>query len=155
MKINQQAPLIAKKDIFIQAPPQAIWKIHTDINAWSQWQPGITLSKLEGAPIVGAVFQWKSGGITINSTVQVVEPNERIGWTGKATGTQAKHIWTLKPDKSGTLLTTEESMDGWLINVLKVVMPKFLDESLDIWLQSLKKQAESVQQNYYQEVETI
>jgi hypothetical protein len=143
MEINQQAPLVAKKEIFIQAQPQVVWKIHTDINSWSQWQPSITLSKLEGSLIVGAVFQWKSGGITINSTVQVVEPNERIGWTGKAIGTQAKHIWTLKPHKDGTLLTTEESMDGWLIKVLKVVMPKFLEESLDIWLQSLKKQAES------------
>ena len=143
MEINQQAPLVARKEIFIQAQPQVVWKIHTDINSWSQWQPSITLSKLEGSLIVGAVFQWKSGGLTINSTVQVVEPNERIGWTGKAIGTQAKHIWTLKPHKDGTLLTTEESMDGWLIKVLKVVMPKFLEESLDIWLQSLKKQAES------------
>jgi hypothetical protein len=143
MEINQQAPLVARKEIFIQAQPQVVWKIHTDINSWSQWQPSITLSKLEGSLIVGAVFQWKSGGITINSTVQVVKPNERIGWTGKAIGTQAKHIWTLKPHKDGTLLTTEESMDGWLIKVLKVVMPKFLEESLDIWLQSLKKQAES------------
>lgn len=143
MEINQQAPLVARKEIFIQAQPQIVWKIHTDINSWSQWQPSITLSKLEGSLIVGAVFQWKSGGITINSTVQVVEPNERIGWTGKAIGTQVKHIWTLKPHKDGTLLTTEESMDGLLIKVLKVVMPKFLEESLDIWLQSLKKQAES------------
>lgn len=61
MEINQEAPLIAKKEIFIQAPPQAVWKIHTDINSWSQWQPGITLSKLEGALVVGAGFQWKSG----------------------------------------------------------------------------------------------
>jgi len=145
MEINQQAPLVARKEIFIQAQPQVVWKIHTDINSWSQWQPSITLSQLEGSLIVGAVFQWKSGGITINSTVQVMEPNERIGWTGKAIGTQAKHIWTLKPHKDGTLLTTEESMDGWLIKVLRVVMPKSLEESLDIWLQSLKKQAESGQ----------
>jgi hypothetical protein len=143
MEINQQAPLVAKKEIFIQAQPQVVWKIHTDINSWSQWQPGIAFSKLEGALITGSVFQWKPGGITIDSTIEVVEPNERIGWTGTAIGTQARHLWTLKPHKDGTLLTTEESMDGWLTRALKVMMPGFLEESLDTWLQSLKKQAES------------
>ena len=92
MEINQQAPLVARKEIFIQAPPQSVWKIHTDINSWSQWQPGIASSKLGGALKVGSVFQWKPGGMTINSTIEVVEPNERIGWTGIAIGTQARRI---------------------------------------------------------------
>jgi len=34
-------------------------------------------------------------------------------------------------------------MDGWLTRALKLVMPRFLEESLNTWLQSLKKQAES------------
>jgi hypothetical protein len=143
MEINQQAPLVSRKEIFIQAQPQTVWKIHTDINSWSQWQPGIAFSKLEGALKVGAVFQWKPGGITINSRVEIVEPNARMGWTGTAIGTLARHIWTFKPHKDGMLLTTEESMDGWLTRALKVMMPGFLDKSLDTWLQSLKKKAES------------
>jgi hypothetical protein len=81
--------------------------------------------------------------MTITSTIEIVEPNERLGWTGTAIGTQARHIWTLKSHQNGTLLTTEESMEGWLARILKVVMPRFLDKSLDTWLQSLKKQAES------------
>jgi hypothetical protein len=91
---------------------------------------------------VGSTFQWKAGGLTITATVQVVEPGRRIGWTGRALGTQAKHIWTLKPHQDGTLVTTEESMDGWFVKVMKVMMPRFLDESLDGWLQSLKQHAE-------------
>ena len=143
MEINQHAPLVAKKEIFIQAQPQAVWKIITDINSWSQWQPGIASSKMEGSLTPGAVFEWKPGGITITSTIEIIEPDERIGWSGTAIGTQARHIWTFKPHKDGTLLTTEESMDGWLTRVLKVMMPKFLDESLSTWLNSLKKHAES------------
>jgi hypothetical protein len=111
MEINQQASLVARKEIFIQAQPQVVWKIQAGINSWSQWQPGIAFSKLEGPLMVGAVFQWKPGGITINSTIEVLERNERIGWTSTAIGTQAGHIWTLKPHKDGTLLTTKESVD--------------------------------------------
>jgi hypothetical protein len=142
MDINRQAPLVTRKELLIQAQPHTVWNIHTGINAWSRWHPGIALSKLEGSLRVGSVFQWKTGGLTITSTVQVVEPDERIGWTGRALGTQAEHIWIFRPHHDGTLVTTEESMDGWFVRILKIVMPTFLDTSLDLWLQSLKKQAE-------------
>jgi hypothetical protein len=142
MDINRQAPVVTRRELFILAQPHTVWKIHTDIDAWSRWQPGIALSKLEGSLRVGSVFRWKTGGLTITSTIQVVEPDERIGWTGQALGTQAKHIWNFRPYQDGTLVTTEESMDGWFVRILKIVMPTFLDQSLDLWLQSLKKHVE-------------
>jgi hypothetical protein len=143
MRINHQAPLIAHQEILIQAPPEVVWKTHTDINAWSQWQPGISTAKLAGSLAVGSIFQFKSGGLTITATIQVVEPNQRIGWTGQALGAQARHIWLLTSHQNGTLLTTDESMEGWLVSLLKLIMPKFLERSLDTWLQSLKSKAES------------
>jgi len=143
MEINRRAPFFARKETFIQAQPPIIWKIHTDINSWNQWQPAIASSKMDGSLMPGAVFEWKPGGITITSTIEILEPNERIGWSGTSIGTRARHIWMLKPYKNGTLVSTEESMDGWLAQILKVVMPKFLDESLNTWLTSLKKHAES------------
>lgn len=142
MEINHQAPLVAHREIFIQVSPEVVWKIHTDINNWSQWQPGIDMAKLEGPLATDSIFQWKSGGLTITSTIQIVEPNQQIGWTGKALGTRASHIWMLKGHNGGTMLTTEESMEGWLISILKLIMPKFLEKSLDTWLQSLKSKAE-------------
>jgi uncharacterized protein YndB with AHSA1/START domain len=142
MKTNKQATLIAHKEIFIQAPPEAVWKIHTDINSWGQWHPGITMTNLTGPLAAGSVFQWQTGGLTLTSTIQVVEPNQRIGWTGKAIGTQASHLWKMEAHQGGTLLTTEESMDGWLVVLLKLLMPKFLDKSLDTWMQNLKHKAE-------------
>jgi uncharacterized protein YndB with AHSA1/START domain len=142
MNINEQAPLVAHKELYIQAPPEVVWKIHTDINNWNQWHPDITEAHLEGPLAVGSIFRWKSGGLTITSTIQVVEPNQRIGWTGTGFGAQASHIWTLRPHNDGTMLTTEESMQGWLVTILKLFMPTFLDKSLDVWMQSLKGKAE-------------
>lgn len=142
MRINPQASLVAHRKILIQAAPEVVWKIHTDINAWSQWQPGITRATLEGPLAVGSIFQFKSGGLIISATIQVVEPNQRIGWTGQTLGTQASHVWLLAPHQNGTLLTTDESMEGWLVSLLKLIAPKFLERSLDVWLQSLKNTAE-------------
>ena len=142
MKINHQAPIITKREIIIQASPTVVWTVHTAINEWSQWHPSIDMSKLEGPIAVGSIFQWKSGGLNITSTIQVVEPHQRIGWIGKTLGARSRHIWILQPHDNGTILKTEESMDGWLISILKLVSPKFLEKSLDTWLQSLKIRVE-------------
>ena len=142
MEINRYAPLVAQKQVFIEAPPEIVWNIQTDINNWSRWQPGITESKLESPLAIGSIFRWKSGGLNVTSTIQVIEPSHEIGWTGRSLGAHAKHIWKLTPQKNGTLVTTEESMEGWSIQFLKLISPKFLDNALDTWLQSLKTKAE-------------
>lgn len=143
MEINRQATLYARKSVFIQASPHHVWRIQTDIDSWGQWHPGIASAKLDGVLAVGTRFIWKSGGMTITSTIQKVEPERRIGWTGDALGSRASHLWIFTPQDGGTLLTTEEAMDGWLVGIFKLVMPTFLDNSIDTWLQALKKKVES------------
>ncbi len=74
MDINHQAPLVARKEIVIQASPESIWNLLADINAWSQWQSDVSIARLEGPLAVGSIFRWKAGGLNITSTLQVVEP---------------------------------------------------------------------------------
>jgi uncharacterized protein YndB with AHSA1/START domain len=142
MEINPQAPLVARKEIFIQASPEVVWKIQTDLNAWKEWQPDISKSQLAGTLTTGSVFKWTSGGFAVTSILQEVLPQQRIAWTGKALGSLARHIWMFKLQNGGTLVTTEESMEGWLISIMKPLMPDFLDKSLDVWVKNLKNKAE-------------
>jgi uncharacterized protein YndB with AHSA1/START domain len=142
MEINSQAPLVARKEILIQAPLEAVWDIQTNISAWKDWQPDISKSQLIGDLATKSVFKWTSGGFAVTSTLEEVVPQQRIAWTGKAFGSRARHLWIFMPEKSGTLVRTEESMEGWLISLLKLLMPGFLDKSLDVWLKNLKMRAE-------------
>jgi len=145
MEINAKAPLVVRKEILIQASPADVWKIQTDINAWKDWQTDISKSQLNGAPNTGSIFKWTSGGLAITSALQEIVPQERIAWSGKAIGSYVKHVWMFKPQNGGTLVTTEESMEGWLIMILKPLTPGFLDKSLDVWLKNLKNRAEGKQ----------
>jgi uncharacterized protein YndB with AHSA1/START domain len=142
LEINAQAPLVARKEIFIQASLDKVWGIQTNINSWKDWQPDIRRAQLDGALTPGSVFRWTTGGFAVTSTLQEVEPKRRVAWTGQAFGSSAKHIWAFRPQGDGTLVTTEESMEGWLILLLKPLMPRFLEKSLDVWLGSLKTKAE-------------
>lgn len=142
MEINDKAPAVVRKEIVINALPEEVWDIHTDINGWSDWNPDIASSKLQGPLAVGTVFSWKSRGMNITSTIQEIEPSNRIGWTGTGFGARARHIWTLEPNGKGTLIKTEESLEGWLVTLLKGRMRKNLETSLNAWLIDLKNEVE-------------
>ena len=143
MEINTTAPAIARHEILIHAPSEKIWQLLADINHWHTWHEDIADAKLEGLLQPGATFRWKSGGTTIQSTLQEVEPHHRLTWTGKALGTRAIHVWRLEPQPNGVLVKTEESFDGWLVSLLKGMMQKTLDTSLQTWLEHLKQKAEA------------
>ena len=140
------AQLSASRGLMILASPEAVWQVHTDIDAWSQWQRAISTAHTHGPLAVGSTFQWKSGGLAIASTVRELEPPRRITWSGRSLGTDAIQTWTFQPQDGGTLVKTDESMEGWLVSLLKLISPGFLDKSLDGWLHHLKVKAEAVSQ---------
>ena len=142
MKIDVNSPLNDRKEILISAPVGKVWSELVDIDRWSEWQPDVTSSKLDGELAVGGVFHWKSKGLSITSTIQMVEPMQSIGWTGKSFGMQAIHIWTFETYKEGTHVTTEESLTGWVPRIMKLFDPKFLEKSMLNSLQVLKSHVE-------------
>jgi len=68
--------------------------------------------------------------------------SRRISWTGRGAGTSARHQWTLEADGEGTILRTEESMEGWLVSLMKGKAQKNLESSLAGWLIDLKQAVE-------------
>jgi uncharacterized protein YndB with AHSA1/START domain len=143
MEINAKAPAVARHQIVINAPIETVWQLLSGINQWSIWQQDISNVKLDGSLATGSVFRWKSGGATIISQIQEIEPPHRLGWTGKAMGANARHLWTLAPKADGVLVKVEESFDGLVVLLLRGMMQKNLDTSLQSWLRQLKGTAEN------------
>jgi uncharacterized protein YndB with AHSA1/START domain len=141
MKINPNAPLVARHSISIPAPRPVVWELLTDIAGWPRWHAAISAAQLAGPLAAGAEFRWTSGGMAIVSTIREIVPERRFGWTGKALGTSTEHIWALEDTAFGTLVTTEESMSGWLIYPVKLITPSFLTDALQTWLAALKQAA--------------
>ena len=140
--INKKAPAIAREEILIDASTEEVWEIHSNIDGWSDWNADIAESKLEGTLSMGAIFNWKSKRMNLTSTIQDLEPGVRIGWTGSSIGARARHIWILEQNGKGTHVTTEESLDGWLVSLLRGKMRKTLETSLNAWLIDLKNEVE-------------
>jgi hypothetical protein len=143
MQINPKAAAIAESEITIHAPIERVWRIQTSIDRWSEWNSDIQRSKLEGPLAAGSVFRWKSGGASIVSTLQQVEPMRELAWTGKALGVRAVHTWTFQQQGETVLVVTRESFEGWWARLIPGPTQRMLETSLRNWLKNLKQRAES------------
>jgi hypothetical protein len=142
MELDRNAPAFAENQIFIQASPTEIWKIITDVNGWAHWNSLVAKSKLDRDFQVDVVFKWRSGGITITSTIAEVMLHKRIMWRGNVIGTKAVHVWEFEAKDSGVVVKTAETFDGWLVRLMKGPFQKTLNQTLQTWLQDLKSEAE-------------
>jgi hypothetical protein len=140
-QINNDAPVRASSEIRVQTDRTNVWKLLSGINRWPVWNKTITAAKLEGDLAPSSVFKWKSNGISITSTLQLVEAETKLAWTGRAAGMTAIHVWELHDhEDGGTLVKTSESMEGFLAKW--VMSSAKLERSLNDWLGALKNAAE-------------
>jgi len=141
--INNNAPVKCSKTITINARSKRVWEVLTNINNWANWQTDISISKLQGELKQGTTFVWKTGGVKINSTLHTVNPYKQFGWTGKTFGMFAIHNWALTENDGKTIVTVEESMEGFFAILLKKPFNKNLEKGMQRWLALLKTACES------------
>lgn len=142
MTINQNAPVKQANQILIQASPEKVWAVLTDINRWTNWNNKITKSQMKNALNAGERFDWTVNGAKIKSTLHTVLPNKTLGWSGTTFGGSAIHNWYFEPSGNGTRVKVEESMQGWLVALFKKKMNKDLAQDMLFWLEMLKKESE-------------
>ena len=142
MNINPVAPVIQSNDILIHAKHEKVWGVLTDIEKWGKWNDRIKNPVIKGKPDVGVSFTWTTNGSKIKSQIHTCLENKALGWTGRTFGATAIHNWHLTPTEEGTIVKVEESMEGWLIRLMKKRMNKILAEDMAYWLEQLKKECE-------------
>ena len=140
--INDNAPVKCSKTIKINAKPEKIWAVLTDIDNWNKWLTGVSKSTLNGKLEPDTTFDWKTGGMKIHSKLHTVEAFSNIGWTGKVYGINAIHNWTLKETNGSTEIIVSESMDGLLARLVKKSLNKTLEKDMLESLEQLKRACE-------------
>ena len=142
MEVNRNAPAVASAEIEIAASPDAVWDVLADIEGWPMWNSEVKSVTMSGDLTPETEFRWKAGPATINSTLEHVNPPRLLAWTGKATGLKAIHVYRIEPRGAGTIVTTEESYDGWAARLFRKRMQVTLEKALDLGLRDLKAEAE-------------
>ncbi|OPY37480.1 MAG: Polyketide cyclase / dehydrase and lipid transport [Methanoregula sp. PtaU1.Bin051] len=134
--------MVLEREITVNAPPETVWNVLAGIAEWPAWNPGVSSVTIGDNLTVGTHFRWRAKGIQISSTVTELIIGRRICWTGNSVGIHAMHLWTFEPVGGRTRVTTREALSGWLVKILTVFRPAFLDRSLEKTLAALKARAE-------------
>jgi uncharacterized protein YndB with AHSA1/START domain len=139
LEVNRAAKAYAKEEIVIEAPPEKVYRILSDINHWPDWQSNVSRANLEGSPEVDKPFTWRSGGLKIRSRLHTVNPVSEFGWTGRIWWISAVHNWTITDRGERCVVTVEESLRGFLAGGMR----KSLQEGMQHKLRELKAEAEA------------
>ena len=142
MEIDKTAPAIAEGQIQIDAPPEVVFEILSDLSGWPSWNSDIRSISVSGPVQPATRFRWRAGGATMSSMLKVVTPSSEIGWTGKAMGINAVHVFQLEGRNGGTLARSQESFRGFIPSVLKSYSRKILQRGIDSILSALKVESE-------------
>jgi hypothetical protein len=142
MEIDRNAAATGTGEIQIDADPETVYAVISDIREWPSWNPDIRSAQLDGPAQTGGVFRWKSGPSTLTSTLQVVDPPREIGWTGTTMGIKAIHVFRFEAKDGGTVARSEESWDGVLARILRGYSRKAIAKAIGGMLSHLKTEAE-------------
>lgn len=143
--MNQQAHAIKKLfsretsvSIEIDATPDKIWQILTNVTGYKNWNS--TLVSIEGEIKAGGQLQLVSKldpNRTFKLSVKVFEQPTKLVW-GDMMGSRT---YLLTKQEQGTLFTMTEKIGGPLFPLFAKMIPSF-DESFDAYAKDLKIEAE-------------
>jgi polyketide cyclase/dehydrase/lipid transport protein len=135
---ESDAPVKASLEAVIQATPEKVWSILTDINHWPKWQTNLTESHIEGPLQSGTKFTWRTGSIRKLLLCTSISSYPRPAGLSMP---MPFHIWRLQPlPNNTTLVKTDESMSGSLLTLF--YSSKDLQESDRFWLDCLERESE-------------
>ena len=142
----EQVPMYAHNEIVIRAKPEQIWWWLCHAKKWPEWYSNCAWMRITAEELTpGTEFTWKTFGVVIQSTVIVYKPYASLEWNAKCFGLRAYHGWRIEQDGEYSRVVTEETQAGILPLLEHWFLPKLLWNGHQIWVESLKKMAESTE----------
>jgi hypothetical protein len=103
-RIDDLAPIHARREITVNAPARHVWQILRDVSRWADTlEPGVKGIQLNHGVQVEALFTRSNQGVRMRARFAVLDENHEIAWTGS--------------DETTTRVLVEESMAGPLLGL--------------------------------------
>lgn len=85
-----------EREVEIDAPVEAVWKVITDSNHWPEWFPGVDTVLNVTSVREGGRFEWTNEGQTGQGTIVKMEPMKRLEIMTQLGDDQDSHVFKLK-----------------------------------------------------------
>ena len=138
-----------RTEIAIAAPPERVWDVLTDFDAYPTWNPFIT--SIAGRPEVGTELEVRieppgRRAMTFRPTVLAAEPQRRLAWLGRVLLPRVfdgEHSFEIEPSgDGGSRFTQRERFSGLLVPLLGATLRK-TEQGFVAMNRALKERAEA------------
>lgn len=138
-----------RTEIHIDAPPEGVWQVLTDGEAFSEWNPFIR--RMKGELREGNILDIEVGTpgkavMSFKPEVLRAEPNRELRWLGKlvARGLFAgEHIFELETTQTGTHFIHRECFTGLLVPFFKGMLEGDTRPGFESMNKALKERVEA------------
>ncbi len=137
--------------IEIESPPEAVWEILMDFEAYPEWNPFVTM--ISGRPVAGErldVTLQNPGGkkMDVSPTVTAAETNIQFSWLGRL-GVKGlfdgHHHFRIEPLTDGSVrFTQSEEFSGILVPALWKMLDTKTRAGFETMNAALKERAETL-----------
>lgn len=137
-------------EIDIEATPEVVWGVLTDLASYPEWNPFITSSVgklIVGEQLVNRLEPPDGKAMTFKPTVTVIENERTFEWLGKfgIPGLfDGRHRFEIEASPTGTDFIQRESFDGLLVRLLRKSLDNNTKAGFEAMNVALKARAESV-----------
>lgn len=136
-------------EIEIEATPEAVWAVLTDLAAYPDWNPFITSSTgdvVKGAKLVNRLEPPGGRAMTFKPTVTAAERPRVFEWLGRlgVPGVfDGRHRFELVPTDDGTRLIHTEHFSGVLVPFMKRSLDTHTRAGFEAMNTALKERVEA------------
>lgn len=136
-------------EIEIEAPPEVVWDILTDLAGYEDWNPFVVSSAGTaevGERLTNRLDPPDGKAMTFRPKVTVVEPGRSFEWLGRlgvAGVFDGRHRFDLEASTTGTRFVQSEALSGLLVRPLRRSLDDRTVRGFEAMNVALKERAES------------
>ena len=135
-------------EVDIEAPPEAVWRILTDLDRYSEWNPFVVSSRGTvgiGEPLTNRLQPAGGKPRTFKPTVTIVDPPRTFEWLGHLGFpgiVDGRHRFELIATPNGTRLIQAEHFSGLLVRFIRRSLDDSTAGGFDAMNSAMKRRAE-------------
>ncbi len=139
---------ILETEIQIEATPEVVWSILTDLDKYAEWNPFIRKAKGKvgvGEKLEVCISPPNGKEMIFKPTVKSVLKNSEFRWLGRFLFLgvfDGEHIFSITPNEKGCLLVQKENFSGLLVPLMWGSLDKNTREGFVSMNIALKQRAE-------------
>ena len=140
--VDEGAPVQASATVDVDAAPDAVWAVVSDVAGWSSVYPELKDLAFKGPLKAGAKVSFKAGPAKIKGAIDEVREPSALSFRGKGMGATSTYVFSIAARNGGSSLTLSQSMGGAAVRPMKAMLQKIAESSAEDWARAIAARAE-------------